>query len=82
MYPNLIKANRRMSTCNRSDLPNTRIISTGDAQKSPGSLPWICCQWGEVINVSVILNSSSKGGNDYRGDRGNQSTLSNYITKN
>ena len=37
IYPNLIKENQRMSTCNPVGLANTRI-STGYAQKSPRSL--------------------------------------------
>jgi hypothetical protein len=37
IYPNLIKENRRMSTCNRLDLHTLRI-STDNAQKSPRSL--------------------------------------------
>jgi hypothetical protein len=48
MYPNLIKENRRMSTRNWLDLPNTRI-STDYAQKSPPSLVKIL-----VIPVSPV----------------------------
>ena len=36
IYPNLIKENRRMSTCNQLGFANTRI-STNYAQKSPQS---------------------------------------------
>ena len=37
IYPNLIKENRRISTCNRLDFANARI-STDYVQKSPRSL--------------------------------------------
>ena len=38
IHPKLVKENRRMWTCNRSDLHNTRISTSYDAQKSPRSL--------------------------------------------
>ena len=41
IYPNLLKENRRMWTCNRLDLQNTRI-STGYVQKSPQTLHGTC----------------------------------------
>ena len=49
--PNLMKENRRMSTCNRlNGLANTRI-STGYAQKSPRSL-----QYTRLCYNLMILN--------------------------